>query len=260
MYEENNGIWTQIGLDIEGEDPDYSIAGIAFSSEGSRVAVSEVEYYTGLGARIKIYEENNGIWTQLGMDIEGEVPYDWFGFAFSLSGDGTMVAIGDPGTFFESTERGYVRIYEENNGTWTQMGMDMEGENIGDYFGYSVSLSSDKTTVAVGTAVFNSDGEAAGHVRIFDLSLNPSAISDRKFNSDITLNVLPNPSLETFFIELSKDVKTLIVTDLNGKIIKSIPVLGATNHTINLIGVDSGIYLLRAISKHSTKVQQLIKL
>ena len=92
------------------------------------------------------------------------------------------------------------------------------------------------------------------------MTLSTVAISDPNFNADLKLNVFPNPSNETFYIESGKEVKTLLVTDLNGKIIKTIPVSGATNHPINLIGFNSGTYLLQAKSKYSTKVQELIKM
>ena len=48
------------------------------------------------------------------------------------------------------TYAGHVRIYENNNGTWTQIGSDIDGESSYDYFGWSVSLSSDGSVVAIG--------------------------------------------------------------------------------------------------------------
>ena len=35
------------------------------------------------------------------------------------------------------------RVYENQSGTWTQIGSDIGGESSGDQFGISVSLSSD---------------------------------------------------------------------------------------------------------------------
>ena len=50
---------------------------------------------------------------------------------------------------------------------WTQLG-DIDGEAVTDYSGYSVSLSSDGTIVAIG-ADFNNNGK--GHVRVYQYSL-----------------------------------------------------------------------------------------
>ena len=48
--------------------------------------------------------------------------------------------------------------------SWTQLGLDIDGEAQGDASGRSVSLSADGLTVAIG-AIFN-DGNK-GHVRIY---------------------------------------------------------------------------------------------
>ena len=48
------------------------------------------------------------------------------------------------------TDAGHVRVYAESGGTWTQVGADIDGEAAGDQSGYSVSMSSDGTRVAIG--------------------------------------------------------------------------------------------------------------
>ena len=65
--------------------------------------------------------------------------------SMSLSSDGTRMAIG-------STMSGGVKVYQYNEETnWTQLGNDIKGEVEGYLSGYSVSLSSDGTTVAIQT-------------------------------------------------------------------------------------------------------------
>ena len=68
----------------------------------------------------------------------------------SLSSDGSTVAIGALGNDGNGSNAGHVRIYKNISGTWTQQGSDIDGEAAGDYSGYSVSLSSDGSTVAIG--------------------------------------------------------------------------------------------------------------
>ena len=48
----------------------------------------------------------------------------------------------------------------------TQLGSDIDGE-VGDYSGYSVTLSSDGTRVAMGAP---RNGSSAGHVRVYEYS------------------------------------------------------------------------------------------
>ena len=52
-----------------------------------------------------------------------------------------------------SSDAGHVRIYENNNGTWTQIGSDKDGEAYYDHSGWSVSLSSDGSVVAIGASL-----------------------------------------------------------------------------------------------------------
>ena len=47
---------------------------------------------------------------------------------------------------------GHVRVYSYYN-SWSQVGADIDGEAAGDQSGYSVSLSSDGTIVAIGAPV-----------------------------------------------------------------------------------------------------------
>ena len=52
----------------------------------------------------------------------------------------------------------------------TQLGADIDGEATGDQSGWSVSLSSDGTTVAIGANWNDGNGNNAGHVRIYEYS------------------------------------------------------------------------------------------
>ena len=49
-------------------------------------------------------------------------------------------------------EAGHVRVYEWDGVTdWVQLGLDIDGEAVGDLSGQSVSLSSDGSRMAIGT-------------------------------------------------------------------------------------------------------------
>ena len=57
---------------------------------------------------------------------------------------------------------------------WTQMGADIDGEASVDWSGFSVSLSSDGHTVAIGAVRNDGNGFDSGHVRIFQWTESPS--------------------------------------------------------------------------------------
>ena len=53
---------------------------------------------------------------------------------------------------------------------WSQLGGDIDGEAAYDYSGYSVSLSSDGTIVAIGAYANDGNGADSGHVRVYQYS------------------------------------------------------------------------------------------
>jgi YVTN family beta-propeller protein len=62
-------------------------------------------------------------------------------------------------------------VYDLNNsGAWVQVGSDINGEAAGDSSGYSVSLSSDGSRVAIGALFNEGGGSSAGHVRVYALN------------------------------------------------------------------------------------------
>ena len=52
-----------------------------------------------------------------------------------------------------------MRVYEYSGSSWSQLGADINGEAAYDYSGYSVSLSSDGTIVAIGA--YRNDGNGS---------------------------------------------------------------------------------------------------
>ena len=54
-----------------------------------------------------------------------------------------------------------------NSFAQTQVGSDIDGEATGDWFGISVSLSSDGRTVAIGAERNDGNGTDAGHTRVY---------------------------------------------------------------------------------------------
>ena len=200
--------WKRLGGDIDGEaDSDQSGVSVALAanwpnvfvaigannndgtnasnSSDNRGHVRVYQYAPGKAADMNQGSENFGPaeWKRLGADIDGEFALDESGWSVSLSGDGSIVAIGgyknDGTTTSSGDNRGHVRVYKYQSGikAWLQFGSDIDGEAGSDLFGDSVSLSADGLTLAVGANL--NDGTTAsdnrGHVRVFKLSL-PSGL------------------------------------------------------------------------------------
>lgn len=161
---------TQIGSNIDGQlAGDKSGHSVSISGDGTVLAVAAPGHgYVGnQKGRVKVYQYSSGIWSQLGADIVGEAINDASGHSISLSGDGTVLAIGAPGNDDSGNQIGHVRVYEYNSGTWSQLGSDIIGEAAGDISGFAVSLSGDGAVLAIGAAGNDDSGIIAGHTRIY---------------------------------------------------------------------------------------------
>jgi hypothetical protein len=184
VYDWNGSLWTQVGTDIDGvAADDRTGSSVSLSSDGTRMAIgSPRQTDSSLRSQVRMYEWSNvgGDWAQLGQGIDCEAPGDLSGYSLSMSSDGTRVAIGainndgtDTGNSTSYTlGKGQVRIFEYVSGTWTQVGSDIDGDAVGDQLGFSVSLSSDGTRVAIGAPgqVYNyagTGGGDTGYVRIY---------------------------------------------------------------------------------------------
>ena len=164
--------WTKIGEDIDGEAAnDLSGYSVSLSSDGSVVAIGARENDSNgtSSGHVRVYQNDNNVWKPKGSSIVGENNYDQSGHSVSLSSDGSIVAIGAIDNDDSGSNSGHVRVYEYINGNWLQIGEDIDGEGGDDESGYSVSLSSDGSIVAIGA--YKNDGNGttnSGHVRVFE--------------------------------------------------------------------------------------------
>ena len=104
---------------------------------------------------------------QLGSDIDGEASNDKSGRSVSIDSDGSHVAIGAYYNDGNGNDAGHVRVYSWDGSAWNQVGNDIDGEAASDYSGYSVSIDSDGSHVAIGAYYNAGNGYDAGHVRIY---------------------------------------------------------------------------------------------
>ena len=163
-------VWSPAGQNIDGEAAgDYSGRSVSLSADGSIMAIG-APYNAGNGAasgHVLVYQYNGTSWTQIGNDINGEAINDYFGTSVSLSADGSILAIGAPNNDGSGADAGHVRVYQNQSGSWNQIGQDIDGEAADDRSGTSVSLSADGNTVAIGAIYNDGSGTDAGHVLVY---------------------------------------------------------------------------------------------
>ncbi len=172
VYQWNGNEWQQRGADIDSEAAgDFSGFSISLSADGSVVAIGGISN-DGNGdssGHVRVYQWNENEWQQRGVDIDGEAAEDLSGIV-SMSSDGSVVAVGAYGNDGNGDSSGHVRVHQWNGNEWQQRGSDIDGEAAGDFSGFSVSLSANGSTIAIGAAFNDGNGNDSGHVRVYQWS------------------------------------------------------------------------------------------
>src|SRR5690606_31042052 len=212
---------TQIGQDIIGDMSDDKFGhGVALSADGNVMAVSAPgNDNNGTDAgHIKVYTKVAGAWTQIGQDIEGAISNDQIGYKIALSDDGTTLAfsaLSAKRTTNNVESRGLVSIYKNVNNIWTKVGQDIIDSEANVEFGFSISLSSDGSTIAIS----NPNGHAAFFEQI-QVYKNTSG-SWQKIGGFSRLQNIENDNPSTYYgynISLSSDGTVIAFTDIQGGI------------------------------------------
>jgi hypothetical protein len=151
---------------------------IALSADGSTLAVAapgEASAATGVGGdqadnsvpgagAVYVFARSGTTWTQQAyVKASSTDPFDDFGTSVALSGDGSTLAVGafaedsaaigidgDPADDSASLA-GAVHVFARTGAAWSQQAyVKASNTDEGDGFGYSVALSADGSTLAVG--------------------------------------------------------------------------------------------------------------
>jgi len=153
IYLWNGSSWQQKGLDINAEGAqDRSGSSVSLSSDGNIVAIGapyndSTESDTG---HVRVFEWNGSTWLQKGIDLDGLVESDRFGFDVKLDNTGNTLAVGNPTNSNVDFLSGTTRIYDWDGSNWIQRGNDINGQNFGSQSGYSISLNDDGNIIAIG--------------------------------------------------------------------------------------------------------------
>lgn len=166
------GQWTQVGNSINGQAAGDAFGySTAISADGTIVAVgANANDSNGNGSgQVRVFGYVNGVWSQIGGDLNGESGGDQTGQSVSLSSDGSIVAIGEPLNNDLGFTSGQVRVFKNINNTWTQVGQDLYGDDSSAFAGRTVDLSTDGSILAFGIPNAVVNGVAfTGKVRVFE--------------------------------------------------------------------------------------------
>jgi hypothetical protein len=180
--------WNQIGQDIIGEaNGDRFDASVSISHDGKTIAVGAPFAKLDSG-HIGIYrlEEDDGYtrWEQIGQDIVGKAAGDGSAGSgeVSLLADGMTIAIGSSLNSENCESSGQVRVYriDGQGSSWERLGQAINGDNAYDNVGWSMNLSPDGNTIAIGSPKidgYHGYGGGQGYVRVFSLEVGDDDVS-----------------------------------------------------------------------------------
>ena len=198
---------------------------------------------------VRIYNIENNEWTldqskdviegettSYGTNQQGEI-IGYFGWSVSLSGNGEILAVGDPlndnnRASYTNYNSGSVRVYKKTSSGWNKMGQDLDGELSGDQSGTTVALSYDGSIVAIGGYLNNPSNSLtdAGHVRVYEFNNNIN--SWVQLGSDIDGEKINDQF--GYYLSLSNDGKRIVSGNRGND--KNISVYDYTNGNWNNIG------------------------
>lgn len=184
---------------VGGSAQGYSIS---LSKDGNILAVSGPGDNSNAGA-VWVYTFSGGNWSQMGNKIVGTGAINgtsgaYQGFSVSLASDGKTLAIGGYG---DNSYSGAAWVFSLSGGNWSQVGnkLGWTGTVTSQaYKGYSVSISADGKTLAVG-----SDGQGT-EVYTFSGG-NWSQIGSKLIGTGVI-----GHSSEGYSVSLSSDGKTMV--------------------------------------------------
>ena len=175
-FDQSVNDWNQVGQTFVGLETEELGYAVALSNDGSILAISSPGATGAAGldtGRVRVYQNRNDLWVQIGQDLEGGVSRDRAGTAVALNGDGTVVALGSREFGFVTTtgsDAGYVVVYACINGgsAWEKVGENIVGVDGGDMFGTALAISDDGMVVAGGAPGSSGvNGNDSGQVRVF---------------------------------------------------------------------------------------------
>jgi len=200
VYEWNGSAWVQMGTDIAGEaTADEFGFDVSISSDGQRI-IGGALYADPNGSRsgsARVFDYNGTDWVQVGQTLEGLAENDYLGVSVSITGDGTIVAVGGDGDDLVASAAGHTRIFYYNaaTGLW-ELITELLGQLAGDDFGRPVRFSRDGNRLAIGAGGHDSE---RGQVRIFeafypppfDIIMQDDGSGKYDIQADISMDPMP---------------------------------------------------------------------
>lgn len=228
VFDFNSNQW-ELSFEIEGDHAnDLFGSSLDMSRDGNHIICGAWinEDGTTREGYVKIFSFENGLWSQLGDTIYGELPGNFFGAASAISNAGTTIAIGSWGNDENGTDAGEVEVYQLNNNSWQALGMDLQGDGGGQRFGWALELSGDGSVLAVGAYQGN-------YTKVY------KRINDNWIPIGTTLYGVSGNDEFGYSVDLTTDGTKLIVGDPSNDNVASYAGFAQVYDLTNVLSIDT---------------------
>ena len=161
IYKYNDISWVKISPDISGA------SAVSLNSTGTIAAICNREplINNNTTGQVQVYRYvNDNSWVQISQNIV----YTKGDNAISLNAGGNRLAIGSSSTNANGSYSGSTSVYKRiTDGSWIPLGQTISGEAEYSSAGYSVSLDSTGSTLAIGAFYNNNALSLSGQVRVY---------------------------------------------------------------------------------------------
>ena len=168
IYTRTDNTWIEQAKLLASDSAAYDNFGysVSISSDGNTAIVGAYNNNISRGS-IYVYTRTDSTWSEQAklLASDGDA-YDYFGISVSISSDGNTAIVGAYG---DDNRRGSVYVYTRTDSTWIEQAKLLASDGAGnDYFGWSVTISSDGNTAIVGTVYDdNEKGTNAGSAYVY---------------------------------------------------------------------------------------------
>jgi hypothetical protein len=206
LFSNASGSWAQTTYLKASNTDDGDVFGnsLALSADGTTLAVGafyEDSSATGIGGdetdntatnsgAVYLFSDSSGSWSQTAyLKASNTDALDWFGLSLALSADGATLAVGAPEedssatgiggdeTDNTATNSGAVYLFSNSSGSWSQTAyLKASNTDANDWFGYSLALSADGATLAVGAPEEDSSATGIGGDETDNTATNSGAV------------------------------------------------------------------------------------
>ena len=224
VFENFEGSWIPKGQVIAENTARGLGWSLSLSADGTRLAVgaplTEIDGISRGG--FSVYQFNKTDWEPLGSFITGTVDNAQLGYDISLSADGVFLTVSAPFDDTNVDAGGRVDTYAFLDGDWLEMGASIYGDNQGERFGYTLDVSANFNTLAVGAPGSGGGTSMPGLVRVFQRSGNAwnqigNDITkhgvEALFGSDVAL------SSDGHFLSVSSPTSTLLPQHVHNSVV-----------------------------------------